>query len=299
MTRRASLALAVLGSFLLSACAGLTINPPKPSGMPRADAPSPLKAGILMKRPRFEWQGMGGMNTAYMEAHRDRWMIKPMMAAADDAGGKFLRALQASGAFARVGEVKSLAFDGTGGEEDILIEADFSGKYTQDPAGMGKALMTGFLLLLPAPFVRYDDAFTASAELAVYDRTGRLIHKYSERRDVATSAALFSAGTPASITAGIDAVASNLAAALVSALIADREGFGRAAPAEPAVAARRSPPEPAAEPVPALPPEPAPSAAEPAARPEEIAEAKPDPKPAPRGPLSAAEEAEIDNQVMP
>lgn len=283
--------------FSLSGCVGLTIKPPKPAGMPRADSPSPLKVGVYMKKPRFEWQGMGGMNTAYVEAHRDRWMFKPMTAASDDVGGKFLRALQASAAFSRVDEVKSLGFYGTGGDHDLLIDADFSGKYTQDPAGMGKAMMTGFLLLLPAPFVRYDDAFTASAEMSVYDRKGRLLHKYSERQDVATSAALFSAGTPGSITAGIDAVASHLAAKLVSALIADREGYGRAAseaPAAPPPVAKLEPPAEAPVPV-------ASEAAPPAAEPAPASEPVPEPEPSAKtpAPLTAADERAIDEQLFP
>lgn len=294
---RAAVAASILGA---SGCVGLTMKPPKTGAMPRAESPSPLKIGVHMKKPRFEWQGMGGMNTAYMEKHRDRWMFKPMMTASDDVGGKFLRALQAASAFSEVDEVKSLGFFGTGDKDhDLIIDADFSGKYTQDPAGMGKALMTGFLLLLPAPFVRYDDAFFAAADMAVYDRTGRLLHKYSEREDVATSAALFSAGTPGSITAGIDAVSSNLAAKLVAALIADRARYQAAMSESPAVAraaaAEPAPPPPAAaEAVAAEAAAPSPAEAEP-----QIAKAAPEPEPAPRGPLTAAEESTIDEQVMP
>lgn len=302
--QRSSAALLAAACLVLSGCVGLTIKPPKPAGMPRADAPSPLKVGVLLKKTRFEWQGMGGMNTAYVEAHRDRWMFKPMTAASDDVGGKFLRALQASSAFAQVDEIKSLGFQGTGGGQDLLVDAEFSGRYVQDPAGMGKALMTGFLLLLPAPFVRYDDAFSASAELTVYDRAGRLLHKYSERQDVATSAALFSAGTPGSITAGIDAVASHLAAKLVSALIADREGFAKAASDSPPSAPPTAALPPAAAPVTAAAalaetapaPEPAP-AADPAPAPAPAPEPEPSAKAAAR--LTAAEESAIDAQVFP
>jgi hypothetical protein len=300
--QRLSLAAFCLGGLLLSGCAGLTMNPPKPSGMPRADAPIPLKVGVYLKKPRFEWQGMGGMNTAYMESHRDRWMFKPMLAASDDVGGKFLRALQAASAFSQVDEVKSIGFFGTGEKaHDLIIDADFSGKYTQDPAGMGKAMMTGFLLLLPAPFVRYDDAFFAAAEMTVYDSTGRLLHKYSERQDVATSAALFSAGTPGSITAGIDSAASNLAAKLVTAILADRAGYQRAlkeAPAavsHPAVAVTT--PESSSAPLPETGTAAVPASA--AVEPVELAQAKPEPKPAPRGPLTPAEETAIDEQLMP
>ncbi|MDD5302178.1 MAG: hypothetical protein PHS14_03640 [Elusimicrobia bacterium] len=317
--QRLSLAAFALGGLLLTGCAGLELNPPKPAGMPRADAPVPLKVGVYMKKPRFEWQGIGGMNTAYMESHRDRWMFKPMLAASDDVGGKFLRALQAASAFSQVDEVKSIGFFGTDAKEhDLIIDADFSGKYTQDPAGMGKAMATGFLLLLPAPFIRYDDAFFTAAELTVYDSTGRLLHKYSERQDVATSATLFSAGTPGSISAGVDSAASNLAAKLVTAILADRAGYQRAI-SQPAARPRPVAAAPAPEPVsgPAAAPAPAPAdplegvkansdqahadlAAEEAknepAPPSHVAA---EPKPAPRGPLTPAEETAIDDQVMP
>lgn len=316
--QRAAAAPLALCALLLSGCVGFTVKPPKPASMPRAESPAPLKVGVVLKKPRFEWQGMGPMNTAYMERHRDRWMFRPMWAQADDVGGKFLRALQASSAFSQVDEVKSLAFHGTGSDDrDLLIDAEFSGKYTQDPAGFGKAFMTGFLLLLPAPFIRYEDAYFASAELTVYDRSGRLLHKYSERQDVSSSAALFSAGSPGSVSAGIDAAATHLASRLVTAILADRDGYERAmrqappAPApriEPAVALA---PEAAPEPSPA-PPDPVErvkanadaahagldaEAAKSAAPPSSQASAKP--QPARRGPLTSAEESEIDEQVMP
>ncbi len=299
---RLSLAVLGLGGLLLSGCVGFTLKPPKPAGMPRADAPLPLKVGVRIKKPRFEWQGMGGMNTEYMERYRDRWMIKPMWAQADDVGGKFLRALQAASAFSQVDEVKSVGFFGTGGEQrDLIIDAEFSGKYTQDPAGMGKAMMTGFLLLLPAPFVRYEDAFFAAAELKVYDGAGRLLHLYSERQDVASSAALFSAGTPGSISAGIDSAASNLAAALVTIIIRDREGYQRAIKESPRTASRP----PASEPVAAAPVEQVMANSEAAHTELAAEEAKPAPpaqaaaKPARRGPLTPAEEKGIDEQLMP
>lgn len=288
-----------LGGFLLSGCVGLTLNPPKPAGMPRADAPVSLKVGVYMKKPRFEYQGMGGLNTAYVESHRDRWMFKPMVAQSDDVGGKFLRALQAASAFSQVDEIKSIGFFGTGDKEhDLIIDADFSGKYTQDPACMGKAMATGFLLLLPAPFIRYDDSFFAAAELTVYDGTGRLLHKYSERQDVATSAALFSAGTPGSISAGIDSAASNLAAKLVTAILADRAGYQFALSQPPAAVSRPTASAPAPEPVSVSAEVPAPAAVEPV-EPVELVKANPEPKPARRGPLTHAEETAIDEQVMP
>lgn len=313
--RHAFVLLIAACGLLLPGCAGYTVKPPKPSAMPRAESPVPLKVGVLMKKPRFEWQGMGPMNTAYMERHRDRWMLKPMWAQADDVGGKFLRALQASSGFAQVDEVKSLGFHGTGEGSDLLIDAEFSGKYTQDPGGFGKAFITGFLFFLPAPFIRYDDAYFAAAELSVYDRAGRLLHKYSERQDVSSSAALFSAGSPGSVSAGIDAAASHLASKLVTAILADREGFERAVKRAPDAAPA---PTAAAAPAPSIPSEPA-APAEPVEQvkanaeaahaaldaeeakstPAPTSQASATPQPKRRGPLTSDEEAEIDEQVMP
>jgi hypothetical protein len=330
---RLSLAAFGLGGLLLSGCVGFTVKPPKPDAMPRADAPVPLKVGVRMKKPRFEWQGMGMMNTSYMEAHRDRWMIKPMFVQSDDVGGKFLRALQASSGFSQVDEVKNVGFNGTDDDpRDLIIDADFSGKYTQDPAGFGKAFITGFLFFIPAPFIRFEDAYFAAADLSVYDGTGRLLHKYSERQDVATSAALFSAGAPASVSAGIESASANLAAKLVTEILADRPGYLRAikqaskvppkpaaAPPAPAVPAEIADAAPvaAASAAPVFAPAPAPSdpvervmahaeaaqtdlaAEEAKTEPTPPAQASAEPEPVRRGPLSSAEEKEIDEQVMP
>lgn len=283
--RRLELAAFALGGFLLSGCApGLKINPPKPSGMPRAEAPVALKVGVYMKRPRFDFQEMGGLNTQIMEG--DRRLSYPMWSHAEDIGAKFLRALQASSAFSQVDEVKSTDAN----DHDLIIDADFSGKYTKDPAAMPKALMSGFLFFLPVPFVTYNDAYFAAAEMNVYDRTGRLHHKYSESQDVTTSVGVWWDGSQGTIAAGIDAVAANLAVKLVTALIADRAGYQTpAAVSEPLSAAEPATGTTVAD---------APAAADPVA-PAEIAEAKPAPKPAPRAPLTPSEESAIDDQIMP
>ena len=94
MLHRPALKALTLGGLFMSGCVGYKVKPEKPASMPRAEAPVALKVGVRLKKTRFEWQGMGPMNTAYMESHRDRWMFKPMLAASDDVGGKFLRALQ-------------------------------------------------------------------------------------------------------------------------------------------------------------------------------------------------------------
>ncbi len=341
---RASAVLSPLLALALSSCVGFTIKPPKPTGMPRADKPIPLKVGVLSRAPQFEMHGVG-MSAERMRGYR---MFRPVFAQADDVGGKFTRALQAANAFSSVENVSSLAFNGAGGGHDILIESDFRSRYVQDPATMGKAFMTGFLLLIPAPFVRYEDSFGASAVVSVYDSSGRLIQKYSEETTARASAALFSAGSAGSISAGIDAAATQLAARLVASILADREGWSRAIAGRPAVAARPAPPPPAetaaAAPAtvearaeeahkeldaadrPMVAPAAAPSAAAgnamfapaagkavepmvttqapaaaapaPAAEPEPVVKSEA-PKPKRRGPLTAAEERAIDEELLP
>ncbi len=236
---RLSAAAFALGGLLLTGCSGFVVKPPKPASMPRADAPLPLKVGVRLKKSRFEWQGMGMMNTDYMERHHDRGMFRPMWAQADDVDGQFLRALQASSAFSRV---DMLAGSGSG-DRDLIIDADFSGKYTQDPAGTGKAVVTGALLFLPAMFITYEDSYFAAAEVSVRDAAGNVLRKYSERQDAKTSAMIFSAGTADSVSAGIESAAANLAAKLVKLIIDDRDAWKPstkpAAKSEP-VAARKT-----------------------------------------------------------
>lgn len=246
----------LLAGLTLTGCAGYTVKPVKPAAMPRADAPLPLKVGVRVGKPRFEWQGMG-MSTAVVERRRGWRMFKPMIEQADDIGGKFVRALQASSAFSQVDEVV-----GSGAGHDLIINADFSGKYTQDPGTFGKSFITGFLLFLPAPVMVYEDSYFAAAEMTVNDGAGNLIRKYVERQDVGTAAMLFSAGAPSCIAAGIESASSNLAAKLVKLIIDDRDGYKPSKRAPEARKVAKAEPAPQPEPE-AAKPEPAKAAPEP------------------------------------
>jgi hypothetical protein len=238
----------VAAAFSLSGCVGYEVKPPKPAEYPKADAPVPLKVGVLVKTSPFEWDAVG-MSASMMDRRRGWSIWKGTFAQIDGMGGKFIEALSGSRAFARVDEVKSMGFLGsdTGGR-NLFIDARFSGKYTQDPSMFPKAFLTGFFMFLPAPFIRYDDTFRASADLSVYDAGGRLVHKYAEQQDVAMEAALFSAGMPGALAAGIEDASANLAAKLVTAIIADREGFVRASKTSGEVDRRRPAPDPGTSP---------------------------------------------------
>jgi hypothetical protein len=278
---------ASLAALTLTGC-GFTVNPQKPASMPRADAPAPLRVGVMAKNDRYEWSGVG-MSAERMEGSRGRSMFAPIFTQLDDRAPSFVRALKDSGAFRRVDEVKSLGFEGDSDDEgghDLLIDAKISGKYEQDPGMFGKAFITGFLFFLPAPFVTYDDRFTAAADVSVYAADGRLLHRYEENLPVAMSAMLFSAGMPSSLAAGIETASANLSAKLVQDFIDDRRSLTRAVrrPArapQPVVSAPPPPPPP--EPVAA--PISAPQLLAPAAAPQMIAPATastsaPEPRPA-------------------
>jgi hypothetical protein len=265
--------------------------------MPRADAPAPLSVGVLVKNERYDFVGMN-LSTERVEAYRGRAMLAPMFQQLDDRGAAFVRALRESGAFRKVDEVRSLGFEGEGGD-DILLDAHFAGRYTQDAGAFGKAFITGFLLFLPAPFITYDDRFEASADVSVYDAAGRLLHRYEENQAVAMNAWLFSEGMPSSLALGIEDASANMTAKLVEAIISDRGGWKRAtrrAAAPPAAAEAPAASAPAPESAPAQAsasaPEPVPAAA-----PAEAPAAPP--APAPAAPLSAAKAAAIDDQLLP
>lgn len=240
-----------LGAALgLTGCVGYTVAPPRPAAPLKADTPSKLRVAVSVKTEPFDYEGFGISRSA-VDRYRGWTRFKPMFEQVDHVGDKFVEALKASGAFASVEELRpgSLGVDRTG-SRDLMLEAKFTGKYKQDPGMFAKSFMTGFLLFLPAPFLRYDDTYTTGAELTVYDNGLRLLHKYNEQQEATTSAALFSAGQPGSITAGVQSAAENLAAKLVAALIADRETFGSGSAARPVAkrqAERPAAAEPAAE----------------------------------------------------
>jgi hypothetical protein len=173
-------------------------------------------------------------------------------------------------------------------------------------------LVSGTLGLL-GPFVHYNDSYFAAAELSVSDNAGRLLHKYSERQDAATSAKDQSASSDRVRSAGIESAGAHLAAKLVTAILADRADYQRALKQAPRTVSHKPVPAPAE--VSAAPlPSPAPiervmanseaahaelAVEEAKTEPTPPAQAANDSKPARRGPITPAEETQIDEQVMP
>jgi hypothetical protein len=240
MSFKRSAALLLAAAAFTTGCVGYRVTPDKPASMPRAEKQTPLRVGVSLKQS-FEWKGVGMDNRAM-----DRWRtwsrFKPMFYEVDHMGDAFVKALDESHGFSSVYILPGNSFGPAElASHDIVIDAQIKGGYQQDPAMMGKAFMTGFLLLLPAPFVRYDDGFTASGELSLYDSSGRLLRRLSDSQSVTASAALFSAGQPSEIMAGIQSAAQNLAVKLVNAILADRETLEAAARRGAGVAKRKQP----------------------------------------------------------
>jgi hypothetical protein len=239
MRQRILAAVLAAAALAASGCVGYEVKPPKPAEYPKADAPAALKVGVLLKNQPFVFDAMG-MSASRMDSYRSWSRFHEMFAQIDGIGAKFIDALNGSRAFARVDEVKSMGFFGSDrGGHNLFMDAEFTGRFSQDPAMFPKAFLTGFFFFLPAPFIRYEDTYRASADVSVYDGAGRLVHKYTEQQDVGTTSALFSAGMPNTIAAGIESASSNLAAKLVTAIIADREGFVKASRSAGSVAHRK------------------------------------------------------------
>jgi hypothetical protein len=224
MTPRTFLPAAAAVAGLLFAGCGYEVIPPTPPQVAKAPAQLPLKVGVLAKSAGFDWIGVG-MTNARMESYRTGMYSAPFQAV-DAAPDALVSALKDSGLFAQVDRVSDLGFAGTDrGGHDVLIDAELRGKYVQDPAQMGKALVTGFLFFLPGPFITYDDSYEFSADVTLYDADGRLLHKYSDSAGAESRAMLFSANRPATLAAGITAASKALAAKIAADIAADRDGY--------------------------------------------------------------------------
>ena len=221
-SRTFPLILAALLGPIAVGCVGYQVKPPKPEPA-RAQTKSPLTIAVRTDSS-FEYRGVG-MSNASVERLRGRRMFTPIFEQTDDFGGKLVRALRDSGAFARVDEVKNLAF-GSSAPTDVLIDAKLKGVYIQDPATMGKAFICGFLMFLPVPFTRWTDRFEGSADVTVYDSAGRPLNMLSEKAEVTTVAALFSAGMPAQIAAGLEGASLHLAKKATESVISASAQWG-------------------------------------------------------------------------
>ncbi|MDE2490825.1 MAG: hypothetical protein KGM24_08245, partial [Elusimicrobia bacterium] len=220
-------AAAAAAALLVSGC-GYEVLPLKPPQLEKAPAALPLKVGVMAKNAGFDWSGVGMTNSG-MDAYRNG-VYSDVFKALDDAPDVLVQTLKDSGLFAQVDKVNDLGFAGTDrGGHDILIDAEIRGKYVQDPGQTGKAMITGFLMFLPGPFITYDDSYQFSADVTLYDADGRLLHKYSDSAETESHAMLFSANKPSTLQAGIAAASKALAVKIASDVLADRDGYEKQA----------------------------------------------------------------------
>jgi len=67
---------------------------------------------------------------------------------------------------------------------DIVIEATFAGKFVADSTLFAKAIFTGLLLWLPAPFVEYEHHYKASATIRLTSPSAQQLKTYEASSDI-------------------------------------------------------------------------------------------------------------------
>lgn len=259
----AALALACLS---LTACMGYTLKPERPASMPKAEAPPlPLKVGMVVEEGKD-----GGL------------------------GSRFAEALAGARLFS---EVRRGAQTGV----DLVIQGRFSSDFIQDPMQAPKIIFVVFTGLITGAVMSETSHHTAQGSLSVAYPEGKVIKTYDENVDVVAKSMVSAFAEQKTMKLGPPAAMDNLVAKLVQGLIDDRPLFehlqspAKSAPQRPAPEA--APPVAEAE-APQAKPETQPVAdAEPAPQPQIVS--APEPAPAKRGPLTPAEEREIDEQLMP
>lgn len=253
-------AAAALACLALTGCMGYTLKPDRPLSMPKAGAPPlPLKVGLVVDDPQT--------------------------AASGGFGAKFASALRQSSLFQEV-RYPLLMSRGALSGVDLLITGRFKSDFIQDPLQGPKIFFVVFTGFLTGAVMTETSHHLAQGALSVTGPDGKELKVYDENVDVVAASMVSMFAEQETMKLGPPAAMDNLVAKLVQGLIDDRPLFERlGAPAPPRPAEEAKPaPQPLADAEPA--PEPQPQiAAEPA--------------PARRGPLTPAEENEIDAQVMP
>lgn len=259
-------AVALLGASALSGCMKYTLTPDRPAQLPKAPSPPlPLKVGLLLEEPR-------GSEIAprFAEALREARLFD------------YVRYPLPLNAAARAGV-------------DLVITGRFGKEFIQDPLQGPKIFFVVFTGFFTGALMDETSHHKASGSLSVESRDGIEIKAYDHKVDVVAVSMVSAFAEKKAMDAGPPAAADNLVAKLVQDLIDDRPYFERLGSAPPAAA-------PAPRPVAAVVPSPEPAlepqavaAVEPASAPQPVAE----PESAPRRPLTTAEEAEIDEQIMP
>lgn len=265
------LAAAALFSLFLTGCMKYTLTPDRPASMPRAEAPPlPLKVGLIIEGPQ---PGVPA------------WKARET----EELGPRFAEALRESRLFSDVFYPLAPAAAAASGV-DLVINGRFSSRFDQDPLQGPKIFFVCFTGFFTGALMSETSHHLAEGALTVAYPDGRLVKTYDEKVDVVAVSMVSAFAEQKTMKFGPPAARENLAAKLVQSLISDRASFVRREPPVP-------PPAPAAPPVaPAVVVEPAMAVESAPEAPVKIAA---EPKPARRDPLTPAEEAEIDEQLMP
>ena len=255
------LAAAALSALFLTGCMKYTLTPDRPASLPRHEAaPLPLKVGVIIEGPP--------PGTAAWKARED-----------EPLGPRFAEALRESRLFPDVFYPLPPNAAAAAGV-DLIINGRFSSRYDADPLQGPKIFFVCFTGFFTGALMSETSHHLAEGALTVAYPDGRLVKTYNEKVDVVAVSMVSAFAEQKTMKFGPPSARENLAAKLVQALIADRDSFVRREAPAPAPATEPAPPVAAAEPAP-----PVKIAAEPV-RPK-------------RGPLTPAEESEIDEQLMP
>ncbi|MBI5241699.1 MAG: caspase family protein, partial [Elusimicrobia bacterium] len=202
-------------------CTGIRYKPPA-TEMPRASGtPVPLKVGLMVENPTPPIAASGFAAFAVANS-------------VVDMGRLFADGLRQSRLFEAVRYPMPRTQEAQQ-NTDVVITADFKRSFTSDPGKLPKAFLTGFMLMLPVPFIEYNDRNEVSVTAEAQDRLGATLKNYNINLDMVAAWKLFSEAR--SYKEGPTVAAQSLVAQLVEALLADRpffEKFTREKPAAPA-----------------------------------------------------------------
>lgn len=145
----------LLFAVVLSGCSDFHLVKPEPPIIVRADpAPLPLKVGV-------------------------RQAVQQVPGGYGDFTPAFVQALTKANLFA------SILYPVRPDDQiDLVLETAFSGKFVVDDAQFPKAIFTGILLWLPAPFMEYEHHFQASGTVRATSVKGLPLRSYEAKSDI-------------------------------------------------------------------------------------------------------------------
>ncbi|MDD5629971.1 MAG: caspase family protein [Elusimicrobia bacterium] len=199
-------ALLAVGSLALAGCVGLRYQPPA-TEMPRASgSPVPLRVGLSVENPSppVSTSGFASLAVAGSVINMGQLLADGLRQARVFENVRY--------PMPRTEEAQA--------STDLVINADFKRSFTSDPGKVPKAILSGFLLMLPTPFLEYNDRNEVSVTAAAQDRQGNTLKDYNINLDMVASWKLFSEGR--SYKEGPVVAANSLVAQFVEAILADR-----------------------------------------------------------------------------